>query len=164
MRNAMTQIQIPSRHRQGGVMLLEVLIGILIFSIGILAMLGMQAIGMRNTVESKYRAEASYLANQIVGAMWVDRANPAGNLCARYDDAGAGAAANTSRSGWVNLVQQRLPQAATYTPSIVVTSPDCNKGGQVMVTVRWLRPGEDPGTGNVNVSRYVVIAQINGVD
>ena len=145
-------------------MLLEVLIGILIFSIGILAMLGMQAVGMRNTVESKYRSEASYLANQIVGTMWVDRANPAGNLCARYDDAGAGAAANTSRVDWVNLVQQRLPQAATYTPSIVVTSPDCNKGAQVTVTVRWLRPGEDPGAGNVNVSRHVVIAQINGVD
>ena len=160
----MRKMQAPSRRRQGGVMLLEVLIGILIFSIGILAMLGMQAIGMRNTVEAKYRAEASYLANQIVGTMWVDRANPAGSLCVRYDDSGTGAATNTSRTDWVNVVQQRLPQAATYTPSIVVTSGNCAKGAQVTVTVRWLRPGEDPGTGNVNVSRHVVIAQINGVD
>ena len=50
----MKKTQAPTRRRQGGVMLLEVLIGILIFSIGILAMLGMQAIGMRNTVEAKY--------------------------------------------------------------------------------------------------------------
>ena len=42
----------------------------LIFSIGILAMLGMQTIGMRNTIEAKYRSEASYLAAQIVGTMW----------------------------------------------------------------------------------------------
>ena len=65
----MKRMQTPSgrngRKRQGGVMLLEVLIGILIFSIGILAMLGMQTIGMRNTVEAKYRSEAAYLANQI---------------------------------------------------------------------------------------------------
>jgi len=49
--------------KQQGVMLLEALVGILIFSIGILAMLGMQAVGMRNTIDSKYRSEAAYLAN-----------------------------------------------------------------------------------------------------
>jgi len=139
-------IQTPSRQR--GVMLLEALVGILIFSIGILAMLGMQAIGMRNTIETKYRSEASYLANQIVGTMWVDRA-----VLADYADGGAG---TTSRTEWVAKVQAMLPQAATYPPSIVVN------GTAVTVTVRWLRPGEAAGASDVNVSRHVVIAQING--
>jgi len=133
------------RNRQGGVMLLEVLIGILIFSIGILAMLGMQTIGMRNTVEAKYRSEASYLASQIVGTMWVDRDN-----LNSYDDSGGG---NSRRTNWVNLVQSRLPQATgANAPSIVVV------GSQVTVTVRWLRPGEDAA----DFGRHVVIAQING--
>jgi type IV pilus assembly protein PilV len=142
----MKTMQAPNRRRQGGVMLLEVLIGILIFSIGILAMLGMQAIGMRNTVEAKYRAEASYLANQIVGTMWVDRDN-----LGSYDDAGAG---NSRRTNWVSEVQARLPQATgANAPSIVVTATN-----QVTVTLRWLRPGEAAA----DASRYVIIAQING--
>lgn len=139
-------IQTPSRQR--GVMLLEALVGILIFSIGILAMLGMQAIGMRNTVEAKYRSEASYLANQIVGAIWVDRAN-----LSNYDST---VSTYAPRDNWVGQVNARLPMATTYTPVIVVA------GNQVTVTVRWLRPGEDPGTGDINVSRHLVIAQING--
>jgi type IV pilus assembly protein PilV len=143
------KIQARSRQvgpgKQGGVMLLEVLIGILIFSIGILAMLGMQSIGMRNTIEAKYRSEASYLATQIVGTMWVDRDN-----LSSYDDGGAG---NTNRTNWVNAVQARLPQATgANAPSILVN------GTQVTVTVRWLRPGEDAA----DFSRHVVIAQING--
>lgn len=133
------------RGKQGGVMLLEVLIGILIFSIGILAMLGMQTIGMRNTIEAKYRSEASYLAAQIVGTMWVDRDN-----LSSYDDGGVG---NSQRTNWVNQVQARLPQATgANAPSILVN------GTQVTVTVRWLRPGEDAA----DFSRHIVIAQING--
>lgn len=151
------RIQSPSRRRkQGGVMLLEVLIGILIFSIGILAMLGMQTIGMRNTVEAKYRSEASYLAAQIVGTIWVDRTN----VCS-YTDGGAG---NSRRTSWENLVQARLPQATgANAPSIVVVAPNCVTGpGQesatVTVTLRWLRPGEAAA----DTSQHVVIAQING--
>jgi len=128
-------------------MLLEVLIGILIFSIGILAMLGMQAIGMRNTVESKYRSEASYLAAQIVGTMWVDQTN-----LPSYNDGGAG---NSRRTNWVTEVQTRLPQATgANAPSILVN------GSQVTVTLRWLLPGDAAA----DVSRHVVIAQINGRD
>ena len=131
--------------KQQGVMLLEALVGILIFSIGILAMLGMQAVGMRNTIDSKYRSEAAYLANQIVGTMWVDRAN-----IASYDDAGAG---NARRTAWVSKVTATLPQdpvdPTVTAPSIAIA------GRQATITVRWKRPGE------TTVSNYLVIAQIN---
>ena len=134
------KIQTPSKQR--GVMLLEALVGILIFSIGILAMLGMQTIGMRNTLEAKYRSEASYLGTQIIGTMWVDRAN-----LASYDD-GIG---NANRTAWVNQVQAALPQATgTEAPSIVVA------GTQVTVTIQWLRPCE------TDVSNHIIIAAING--
>ena len=61
--------------KQSGVMLLEALIGILIFSIGILAVVGLQSLSVKNQADAKYRADASYLANQIIGQMWADRAN-----------------------------------------------------------------------------------------
>jgi type IV pilus assembly protein PilV len=130
-------------NKQQGVMLLEALIGILIFSIGILAMLGMQAIGMRATIDAKYRSEASYLTNQIVGTMWVDR-----NNIPSYDTvSGAG---NNRRADWIAQVQATLPGATGgNSPSIAVV------GRQVTVIVRWQRSGE-PGP-----SQHIAIAQIN---
>jgi type IV pilus assembly protein PilV len=126
-------------------LLLEALVGILIFSIGILAMLGMQSVGMRNTIDSKYRSEAAYLANQIVGTMWVDRAN-----IATYDDAGGG---NARLTAWQNQVTSTLPMdpasPASTAPSITIT------GRQAKVVVLWKRPGD------TTVSSFTMVAQIN---
>ena len=131
--------------QQKGIMLLEALVGILIFSIGILAMLGMQAIGIRNTIDAKYRSEAAYLASEIVGQMWVDRTN-----IASYDDAGAG---NARRTAWNTRVASLLPQDPA---DPTVTAPLITIAGrQATVIVRWKRPGE------TTVSRYIMIAQIN---
>ena len=138
-------MNIKPASQQKGVMLLEALVGILIFSIGILAMLGMQAVGIRNTIDSKYRSEAAYLANEIVGQMWVDRSN-----IASYDDTGAG---NARRTAWDTRVASLLPQDPvdpTTTAPIIAIS-----GRQATVTVRWKRPGE------TTVSNYIMVAQIN---
>ena len=138
-------MNIKPASQQKGIMLLEALVGILIFSIGILAMLGMQAVGIRNTMDSKYRSEAAYLANEIVGQMWVDRSN-----IASYDDAGAG---NARRTAWNTRVASLMPQdpasPSTTAPTISIS------GRQATVTVRWKPPGE------TTISQYVMVAQIN---
>ncbi len=67
-------IQLPANH-QKGVVLLESLIAILIFSLGILGLVGLQAATIKGTADAKYRAEASYVAQQRIGALWVDQAN-----------------------------------------------------------------------------------------
>lgn len=61
--------------RQGGVVLIEALIAVLIFSIGILGVVGMQAASVTAVTDAKYRAEAAMVANQIVARMWADQAN-----------------------------------------------------------------------------------------
>jgi type IV pilus assembly protein PilV len=133
--------------KQQGVMLIEALIGILIFSIGILAMIGMQATAMRATIDAKYRSEASFLANEIIGNMWVNRAN-----LASYATPSTCPAAPSCT--WITRVQTMLPQDAAVpantAPLIAVA------GQQVTVTVRWKRPGE------TTVSNHTAIAQING--
>lgn len=131
-----------------GMMLIEALIGVLIFSIGILAMIGMQATAMRATVDAKYRSEASFLANEVIGNMWVDRAN----LAAYATDPGTPASCPGARPcAWLTRVQAVLPQAnGANAPTIAIS------GQQATVTVRWKRPGE--GT----VSSHVAVAQING--
>lgn len=60
---------------QQGVVLLESLVAILIFSLGILALVGLQAAMISNTTASKYRADASYVAQQTLGLLWSDPAN-----------------------------------------------------------------------------------------
>lgn len=59
-------------NKQKGVMLIEALIAILVFSLGILAMVGMQAVALGHTSQAKYRADASFAANKLFGLMWVD--------------------------------------------------------------------------------------------
>jgi len=133
------------KKTQSGVALLEALVGILIFSIGILALMGLQAQSIRNTVEAKYRNEAAYLANQIIGQMWVDRSN-----LAAYDTGGG---ANPNMVAWENQVANTLPRVVAggaNSPTIIVA------GSQVTVTIFWQLPGSD------SVQRQLsVVAQIN---
>ena len=62
----------PLGSQEKGSVLLEGLIAILIFSFGILAIVGLQANSMRITTDAKMRIDASNIANQRVGIMWTD--------------------------------------------------------------------------------------------
>src|ERR1700686_5937455 len=57
---------------QRGAFLLEALIGILIFSLGVLGIVGLQARAIRFTNDAEFRAEAMYLANSLISQMWTD--------------------------------------------------------------------------------------------
>jgi type IV pilus assembly protein PilV len=131
---------------QGGATLLEALIGILIFSVGILALVGMQALAIKHMSDAKYRSDAAFFANEIIGQMWVNRAS-LGSYA--YPGTGAPPAAI---SGWVTSIQGALPgvTAAANLPIITVA------GTTVTVTVRWQLPGGG------DVHRHVTMAYING--
>lgn len=55
---------------QTGVMLIEAMLAILIFSIGVLGIIGLQAAATKASADARYRSEASLLANEIIGRMW----------------------------------------------------------------------------------------------
>jgi type IV pilus assembly protein PilV len=59
--------------KQDGIVLLEGLIAIVIFSFGVLAIVGMQAATVRASSDAKYRVDASFAVNQVLGQMWADR-------------------------------------------------------------------------------------------
>jgi type IV pilus assembly protein PilV len=145
--------------KQRGSFVLEALIAILLFAIGILAIVGLQA-------ASKYRTDASLLANQIIGQMWVgDKTNAtlATNFCggpaASIVVTGASAVCNTAGpnyQAWANSVSQKLPGVivtgtnATNMPSIAI---DSNNG--IVVTIQWMAPKEDAP------HNYSTVANIN---
>ena len=136
----------PKRDLQGqsGVVLIEALLGILIFSIGILALIGMQSVAVKNTTDARYRTEAAYLASSVVSQMRLDMAN-----IALYPDSNTGSYA--PRTDWRNQVEATLPGINIATvqrvPSIsIVPGPtyagDSDAPSQITVVVRWLQPGE----------------------
>jgi type IV pilus assembly protein PilV len=146
---------------QRGAVLLEALFAILLFSIGVLALVALQAVSIKNSIDAKYRSDASYLANQIVSQMWTDRSNldryshyPAGTLCAFTGSASADASPwVTPVTGWVAQVTDLLPGSAANKTQILVSTVGSTK--QVKVTVCWKSPQE------TNSHNFVVTAQIN---
>ncbi len=142
-----------SKSAQGGVMLLEALIGLLIFSLGVLALVAMQSVSISNVSNAKYRVEAAYYAEEIMNYMWLDN----GNLQAGYAYPGGN---SQYLQNWLQRVQGTggagvpgLPNSITYPPTIVVTpslvGPTACPSGpcppqqtvtQVVVTVRWKAP------------------------
>lgn len=146
---------------QKGSALLEALFAILIFSLGILALLGLQAVSIKNSIDAKYRSDASYLANQIIGQMWVDRTHiddyahyQTGATCAFTGAASADVGGwVTPVTRWVTQVTDLLPGAAASKTQIAVSTVGTSK--QVTVTVCWKSP-QETGTHN-----FVATAQIN---
>lgn len=137
---------------QSGVMLLEALIGILIFSLGILALVGMQATAVRATTDARDRTEASNLASQLVGQMWLDRANLVNYV---YDGGGSPPAALVN---WVNQVENSLPGAVANQPTVTVGASaalPATVGTEVEVVVYWQNP-TDP-----NLHQFAITAYIN---
>ena len=99
------------RAAQRGGLLLEALIGILLFSIGILAVVALQGSATKAVTEAKFRSDASFLADQLVGQIWANRAN-----ATTY--AYVGGTAPPVLANWIGLVNARLPNSITYPPSV----------------------------------------------
>lgn len=132
--------------RQRGATLLEALIGILIFSVGILALVGMQALAIKHMSDAKYRSDAAFFANEIIGQMWVNR----GSL-GSYAYAGSGTPP-AAIDGWVTSIRNALPGVTTAANLPIITVA----GTTVTVTVRWQLPGGS------EVHRHITMAYING--
>jgi type IV pilus assembly protein PilV len=147
---------------QSGSILLEALIAILLFSMGMLALAGVQAAAIKNAADAKYRAEASFLASQIIAQMWAENPANLGNYrhnpttVARCNYAG-GASGNANVVAWLGsagspgTVAGNLPGAGANRQQITVEANNV-----VTVTICWQNPA-DPAPRS-----FVGVAQING--
>ena len=108
-------------NSQSGIAILESLIALLIFSMGILAIVGLQGFMLKGTSDAKNRSDASVIAQRRVAMMWADpRANPAA-LAVAYTEA--------------DTAVPELPSGLRTTAFNAVV-PD-----EVTVTVTWQLPG-----------------------
>jgi type IV pilus assembly protein PilV len=113
-----------------GFMLIEVMISVIIFSVGVLALVGLQASMTRAQTESKVRADAAYLAQELIGLMWTDIAN-----AASYADAGC--AGYPRCAAWQAKVAALLPGGTAAVGWNAATR-------DVTITLSWQLPGGDP--------------------
>jgi type IV pilus assembly protein PilV len=144
---------------QQGVLLLEAMIAVLIFSLGILAIVALQAASIRTQGDAKQRAEASYLANQLIGRMWTDRGNLAGyahNAAGAFScDSAVGTSATSASASlttWLQNVSATLPNGTSGAQRIVVGA-----GNLVTITMCWRA-----GNNTRETRRYEIATQIAG--
>lgn len=138
-------MNVPARRTlsraQGGAFLLEALIGILIFSLGVLGIVGLQARAVRFTTDAEYRAEAMYLANALISEMWTDDRS---QLKVRYDSTLGGA----GYAVFLNRVNTAFAGAVVTPPVVNVDGPaplpqaNSTTSNVVQVTIRWQFPGD----------------------
>lgn len=116
------------RHSRG-FSLIEVLISLVVFSIGMLGVVGLQARAIQLSVDSEDRNRAAQLADDIVATMWTQGTTslPSATVTAWEDKVvGTGATAGA------------LPGAAAS-----VSAPDAD--GVVTVTITWRPPSRKTG-------------------
>ena len=155
----MTELRVPPMRAprpdlQGGSLLLEAFIAILIFSMGILAIVGMQTSAIKSSSDAKYRSEASLLANELIGQMWVSNRTPA---TLQNNFQGGGGTDGAAYTNWYSNVRATLP-GTTPNPPTVTIAPGANPATSVVtVVVQWKVPS-DPPTDPAH--RFTVTAQI----
>lgn len=117
--------------------MLEALIGILIFSMGILALVAMQSVAISQTTDARYRSEAAFLTDRLIGDIWANRGN---NI-------------STLSTNWIAEINGSspplLPNATgANAPTVVVA------GNQVTITVFWQAPGASAPSNHVAIAYF----------
>lgn len=155
---ARRQGTVARARRQGGVALIEALVAVVVFSIGILGIVGMQARSVQMLSESGFRSQAAQMASELIAEMWTVDPSLRQQL---YSSATAGA----RYAQWVTRLTSgvyALPGVTAAPPTVtVVTSqvPLLMPGAgnfwvsDVTVTIQWQRAGSV-------LNQYVTTARI----
>lgn len=156
--------RISSMSKQGGMLLIEALIGILIFSFGVLAVVALQAKSIEAQSDAQYRTEAANYANQLLGMIntGVNRTNdatlqaslaayahhPTGDSCSAFT---GGASTDPTVTAWLTRVSA-LPGATAAKQQIKVTTGTYN---QIRITICWQGPTD------AQMRRHQIMSYIN---
>lgn len=139
---------------QQGMMLLEALIAILIFSVGILGLVGLQANAINLSTDARYRTDAALLANQLIGRLSVASPGAAAGFAHRPSGTTACSptgsnSADAAVTAWLTEVAQTLPGADSTKQQVTVDTSN----NVVVVTICW-----EPNNGTQH--RHTVTTQM----
>ena len=178
-------MQLMNKRKQQGVMLIEALIAILIFSLGILGMVAMGSVAIAAQSDSQYRTEAANYANEIVSemAIQVQAALFDNGTNSFMPDAALATFAHQPASGgycsfagspstnpvvldWVSRIsgavdtKRALPGATSVSQQISIDQTPGTGFNKVTVTICW-QPPSSAAVAFAPMHRYELVAFIN---
>jgi type IV pilus assembly protein PilV len=136
-RGARRSVRLPAPAYCRGVTLIEVLIALVVFSIGLLGLAGLQTVSLRFNTSAYYRTQATALAYGLADRM---RANRDGALDGLYTgdfadpspdcdpDAGGGGTPAEDLTAWRNALACQLPEG---------NGAIAANGTEFTITVQW---------------------------
>ena len=133
------------QKNQSGVVILEVLVSIVIFAVGVLGIVGLQAVTAKTGVDARFRTEAATLADELVSRaqIWSDTTT----LTANFQTGGA------EYLAWYN---NRLAIAGSGLPDAQATvtflTPFTGGGAMMSVEISWQSPGGEFRSGHTTVA------------
>ncbi|WP_164885011.1 type IV pilus modification protein PilV [Rubrivivax rivuli] len=136
--------------RRGGFTMIEVLVALLVFSLGVLALVSIQATATRMAGDARDRAVATFLADQLLARMLI--ADPATATTFQHKPSGTTAcnpsgaeSTNAVVTGWLAEVLRQLPNATAGLQQIVVVPPSApDITARVIVTLCWQNGNDAP--------------------
>lgn len=125
-----------------GFTLVEVMVALVVFSIGVLGLVGLQGNAVRFSTDARNRADATFLADQLVARALISDPTtlpnfahrPTGSPCAPTGSAST----NAVVTGWLTEVAAALPNAAGTRQQVIVDAPN----NKITVRLCW-RNGSD---------------------
>jgi len=173
-----------NKRKQHGVMLIEALIAILIFSLGILGMVAMGSVAIAAQSDSQYRTDAANYASEIVSEMAIQLQTASYNAAATafntdpvlqtfahqptsggYCSFAGAASSNAAVLEWVSRIsgavdaKRALPGATNVSQQIIVDQTP-GAGNRVTVTICWQPPSSAAVT-FAPMHRYELVSYIN---
>ena len=143
-----------AQQRQDGVVILEVLVSIVIFAVGVLGIVGLQAVTAKAGIDARFRTEAAALADELVARaqIWTDVTTLQTNFQSTPT-------AGAEYQAWLN---NRLALAGSGLPGALATvafpTPFTATGAGALMTVEisWQAPGSE------DRSRHTTVAALPG--
>ncbi len=118
---------------QNGGSLLEGLLAIVLFSVGLMSLLMLLSAGLIETGNARYRSEASLLASDLIAQMWTgDRSLT--ELRTRFTKPDS-----EDYKNWLATVHARLPGTSGKTNLPTISIDDQRR---VKILIRWQAPGD----------------------
>jgi len=136
------------RRHQRGSSLLEGLISIGIFAFGMLGLAGMETKLMQHGMHAQFRAQASYLAEELIGLASADAANVDCYVMTSSGPGACGSAVATAAvTDWRARAVAGFPGAGAAPPTVTYAVD-----GTLTVTILWQRPHESTQHNYVSIT------------
>ena len=135
---------------QRGSSLLEGLLAIILFSIGLLSLLMLLSATLIESSNARYRIEASLLISDLVSHMWIGDHSLNG-LKTRFADT-----TSTDYQSWFVSVSRRLPGVSATTTTTLRTTPCC---ASVFITILAAQPINPPIT--IQIMKFMSSLQLS---